>query len=183
MAARTQGKMIFVEISSESAFHAMTGIRLNHGDDTVKQLLVDQQPVFSRDVRQITEGLVRGRYAVALGVLAPVLTEFRSQGIGQNVKMLDLPDADYVPGYVTYPFNRAAHPSAAKLFLNWFLTKEAQTVYAKTTGLNSRRADVEPADAANLPRPGRTYNENNREEVFLKVVETQKFIGGLVGAR
>ncbi|HKZ50239.1 MAG TPA: hypothetical protein VJ256_00575, partial [Dehalococcoidia bacterium] len=33
-------------------------------------------------------------------------------------------------------------PNAAKVFINWFLTKEGQTEYARSRDLGSRRLDV-----------------------------------------
>lgn len=41
--------------------------------------------------------------------------------------------------------NRAAHPNAAKLYINWVLSKEGSTLYAKANGVPSLRVDV-PAD-------------------------------------
>jgi hypothetical protein len=51
-------------------------------------------------------------------------------------------------GYVSAAFgsamlvNKAPHPNATTVFLNWFLTKEGQTVWSKGMGYVSRRLDV-----------------------------------------
>ncbi|MGZ9154630.1 MAG: hypothetical protein ACXW6J_15220, partial [Candidatus Binatia bacterium] len=55
--------------------------------------------------------------------------------------------------------NRAPHPNAALVFLNWFLNKEGQTVWSKALNLQSRRSDV-PVD--HIPpylivKPGAKY--------------------------
>lgn len=41
--------------------------------------------------------------------------------------------------------NRAPHPNAAKLYVNWVLSKEGSTLYAKANGVPSLRVDV-PTD-------------------------------------
>jgi len=41
--------------------------------------------------------------------------------------------------------NKAAHPNAAKLYINWLLSKEGLTVFTKAYGAPSLRLDV-PTD-------------------------------------
>ena len=45
-------------------FWPMTSARLTLGDDIIKKLFVDQEPVLSRDTRQMAEFMVRGRYPI-----------------------------------------------------------------------------------------------------------------------
>src|SRR5207244_2031948 len=54
-------------------------------------------------------------------------------------------------------FSQAPHPNAAKVYANWFLTQEAQALYAQTTGFNSRRLDVPVADPDYVPDPKKDY--------------------------
>jgi iron(III) transport system substrate-binding protein len=52
--------------------------------------------------------------------------------------------------------NRAPHPHAAKVFINWVLSREAQQLAAQHLEENSRRLDVDgPADTK--PDPGVQY--------------------------
>ena len=51
--------------------------------------------------------------------------------------------------------NRAPHPNAAKVFINWLLTKDAQVVWAREVETNSRRVGVEPGNPAVRGAPGR----------------------------
>lgn len=39
-------------------------------------------------------------------------------------------------------FNNAPHPNAAKVYINWLLTKEGQTLFAQNMGYISARRDV-----------------------------------------
>lgn len=50
-------------------------------------------------------------------------------------------------------FNRASHPDAARLFLNWVLTREGQEVWSNASRVNSLRADVPPVVPEPLPTP------------------------------
>ena len=60
-------------------------------------------------------------------------------------------------------FNKAPHPNAAKVYINWLLSKEGQTVFARANGYVSARLDV-PTDHAEpwrVPQPGaiKTYTK------------------------
>lgn len=178
-----KGKIMWIDPRT-SGFTAgpMTAIRLKYGEDTVKRLLVDQQPAFSRDNRQITEGLLRGTYALATGVTQPVLDQFVQQGLGKNVKFVDIVDfATTGSGDGLWVMNRAPHPNATKLFVNWALTKAGQESYSKTVAGNSRRADVAAATPERLPRQGQTYFRN-LESTVPEVVKTREYIAMLLGS-
>jgi len=59
-------------------------------------------------------------------------------------------------------YNRAPHPNAAKLYLNWFLSKEGQTAIHQVTpaiARQSMREDIPPGNVAPKDRrtPGRQY--------------------------
>ena len=91
-----RGKLIVSDVRMADTSSTMTALRKSTGDDAVKQLLVDQQPTFQRDPRLIAEAVVRGRNPIALGVRAEVLQDFRNEGLGKNVKLLDLPEIEVV---------------------------------------------------------------------------------------
>jgi iron(III) transport system substrate-binding protein len=57
-----------------STFWPLTVARLKLGDAIMKQLLIDQEPVLSRDRNQLTEFKVRGRYPIAIGLNALMVT-------------------------------------------------------------------------------------------------------------
>jgi iron(III) transport system substrate-binding protein len=136
------------------------------GEDFVKQLF-SQNLTLTRDKRQLVEWAVRGTYAVAGAIDEPFLVPFREQQVGLSVKALD-PIGE--PGMRLSPVvgdamlvNRAPHPNAARLYLNWLLSKEGQAVWVREIGQNSRRLDV-PGPAETAPAPGRIYRSVNSEE-------------------
>lgn len=129
--------------------------------------LVKQDVIFSSNDRQCVEWLARGRGAALIAGSADQLTLF--MGEGSPIAIIDAKDSrTFSPssGIVSL-VNRAPHPNAARLFINWILTKEAQTLLSKTEGLPSRRLDV-PTDHI-LPvlmlQPDRKYREYTEDDV------------------
>lgn len=176
-----KGKLFMADPRTGAAYLAMTVVRRNFGDDVVRKLFVDQEPVFSRDRRQLVETVMRGRYPIGLpSSPAPIMKDFRDEGLGRNLKLLELPKTGFVVMYSILVFNRAPHPNAAKLFANWLLTKEGQTKISNYVGINSRRTDVPPADPDTVRTPGSEYLEMNREELYPEISRTQEFLAALV---
>ena len=113
------------------------------GESYLKKLV--QQDLFvSRDQRQLADALAKGKLAVALGVSFYTLEGF----LTANLPIKELPklkegapssNGSGVIGVVKNP----PHPKAAKLFLNWFLSKEGQELYVKVMHQSTRRNDVE----------------------------------------
>ena len=128
--------------------------------DYLTQLVGPQQTVIERDHRLHVEEVARGKYPVGLAPNPDNLANFLKLGahldvvhFKQGVRITSAAGAFAVPV-------KQAHPHAAKLFVNWLLTKEGQTVFSKGFGNPSLRTDV-PKDQFNpifLPQP--------REKVF-----------------
>ena len=173
--ARWKGKLLLPDVRvMGDAFWPMTSARLNLGDDLIKRLFVDQEPILSRDSRQIAEFMVRGRYPIALGVNPLLLGQFQKQGLGKNLKLLHFSEMDTVNFASTlWLVNRAPHPNAATLFINWLLTKEAQVHWAKEVEQNSRRGGVEPGNPQFLPPKGAKLFQVDAEENLPDVIKTQ----------
>ena len=56
--------------------------------------------------------------------------------------------------------NKAAHPNAAKVFLNWLLSKEGQLAWQKKSDNNSLRTDIPKdmlSDPDSVPKAGGQY--------------------------
>src|SRR5262245_35533262 len=164
-----------------STFWPLTVARLKLGDGIMKQLLIDQEPVLSRDRNQLTEFMVRGRYPIAIGLNALALQDFQGHGVGKNVKTILLPEMDYQSsGSAVWLLNRAPHPSAAKLFVNWLLTREAQAVWAKELQTNSRFVGVEPGDPHTIVPAGMSLTQIDSEELLPELVKTQDLAKQLI---
>src|SRR5215471_2840675 len=130
-----------------STFWPLTAARLRLGDEIMKQILVDQEPVLSRDRNQLTEFMVRGRYPIAIGLNGLALQDFQTHGVGKNVK--------------------------TQLLINWLLTKDAQIAWARELQTNSRFAGVEPGDPQAVVPPGLTLLQIDAEEQLPELIKTQ----------
>jgi ABC-type Fe3+ transport system substrate-binding protein len=81
---------------------------------------------------------------------------------GLNVNVAHAGRSPYVAydsvgyGMVTL-FNRAPNPNAAKVFLNWLLTRETQALLGEKLEQNSRRTDVPLFDEERSRLPGQQY--------------------------
>jgi iron(III) transport system substrate-binding protein len=136
------------------------------GEEFVRALL-KQDLVLTRDGRQLADWLARGKYPVAIGVGDTEIYELQKLGIGLKVEPLggNAPEAWRLStawGAVRL-VNKAPHPNAATVFVNWLLSKEGQTEWATKAGRPSRRMDV-PRVAGQSPEPGIDYFDIDREE-------------------
>lgn len=122
--------------------------------------LVEQKPAIIRDQRLQLEWLARGRYPIALTPKSDILAQFEEAGApvrGQMVK-----EGTYLSagGGVVSLFNRAPHPNAAIVFINWLLGKEGVTIYSRARGGEpSLRVDIlaDFIDPVKKREPGAEY--------------------------
>ncbi len=121
--------------------------------------LVAQNPLVLRDQRLQIEWLARGKYPVTICPKSDLLREFKL--LGSPVQLLIPLEGTYVSegGGAASLLNRAPHPNAAKLFLNWLLSKEGQMIHSRAYGKASLRLDVPSdfVDPAELLQPGVDY--------------------------
>ncbi|HLY64425.1 MAG TPA: extracellular solute-binding protein, partial [Chloroflexota bacterium] len=142
---------------------------VDKGEDSVRTFLRDQQPVITRDNRQLAEWVVRNQYPVGIAVSVSTLAELSKSGL--DLKAVK-PLIDDDPGSVKLShasggvglINKAPHPNAARVLINWLLSTEGQTVYAKETGYNVRRLDAPVADPDSALDPAKRYVEVQDEE-------------------
>ncbi len=174
---RWQGQVISFDPRVGLAASSAAAVAARHGRDVLKRLLVDQRPARSPNAEHITESLISGRFAVALGVRPKALEAFRGRG-AERVRFLDLPDADFVPSTGLLAFAEAKHPAAAQLFANWFLTREAQAIIAKDMPTNSARMDVAASDATAAGTA--PYYDADREANYQHLADTAQFVRSIV---
>lgn len=149
------------------AFMALNIWNVGEVKEFLKQLIVKQEVVFQRDRRVFVESVARGKFAIGFGASGDVLAEFQSAGAPLDVAFVkEGTRASSMSGIIGVP-TKIAHPNAAKVFTNWLLTKEGQTIFARSFASASQRVDVstEGIPSIFLPQPG--------EKIFL---ETEEFI-------
>ncbi|HEX3245465.1 MAG TPA: extracellular solute-binding protein [Chloroflexota bacterium] len=176
---RWKGKIIASDPRTRgSGFSAATVMRLKTGDDDIiRKLYKDQEVLLATDPRVSTEDMVRGRHVISIGAVDKhVLSDFRAQGLGQNLKYIPMADIDYQSSSfnAVYFMKNAAHPKAAQVFINWALSKEAGALWAENLEDNSRRTDVPVFDPSIALKPGEKYLVSQDEPFLEDVEKTQK---------
>ncbi|MSQ27112.1 MAG: ABC transporter substrate-binding protein [Dehalococcoidia bacterium] len=186
---RWKGKILIADVRTGYTFFPMNVLRVSRpsdGESIMKRLLVDQEPTFLRDTRQITEAMARGKYAIlaSLGLEEVTLTDMQKEGVGKNLKPIEIPEFTYggAAGSM-FLYQKAPHPNAAKLYVNWVFTKEGQIAYQNgpDPARNSRRKDVPVYDKSTFPDPTRKVYNNSKESSIKDLEVTQKILEQLVG--
>jgi hypothetical protein len=117
---------------------------------------------------QQIEWAIRGRYPIAISASNSVLPEIQREGVGLNVVPLAFRTPLGARLSMTRNialFNRAPHPNAAKVLVNWILSREGQQLYAQHLDENSRRLDVNgPQDR--MPDPRVQYPPSVNKEAY-----------------
>ena len=105
--------------------------------------LAQQDLVINQNLRQLADGLAKGKLAFTLGVSNYTYAPFIKAGLPVKPvsKIKEGAHANNGSGVLTVVKN-PPHPNAAKVFVNWFLSKEGQELYGKTMAQGSRRLDV-----------------------------------------
>ncbi|HEX6510678.1 MAG TPA: extracellular solute-binding protein [Chloroflexota bacterium] len=150
------------------------------GPSFIKEL-GQQQITIVKDFQQEVDMVGQGRFPVLLGSADFAVAARARQGVPietidprQLKEGSDLSPANGAVALV----NRAPHPNAAKVYLNWLLSKDEQTAFAKVNSYVSARVDV-PTDhvpAWRVPQAGaiKTYDAQAiavRDKVLAAVQE------------
>ena len=133
-------------------------ITLNYGEKKLRELWTQQKIAVVRDQRQLIEWAVRGRYPIAAGLIERELkATFQVNGVGLNVKVLPLPGLIAAnPGSNSIVLvNKAPHPNARKVFLNWLLSQNGQAAVVQAVQENSIRVDVPVPEPDRVPPDGK----------------------------
>lgn len=132
--------------------------------------LAKQDPVIQRDGRLVVDGIAKEKYAIALAPLSEVVAEYKRAG-APLMHLQPIEGASLATGHGGLAIiNQSPHPNAAKLFVNWLLSKEGITIFSKANDVHSLREDV-PTDALSpegLRQAGVKYYWTDQEEFLLK---------------
>lgn len=141
------------------------------GPEFIKRIFGEMDITFSANSRQMTDWLAKGKFALCMGCRR--VQRAKRQGLPVD----DLDTSTWkegaglsVSGGTLSLFNRAPHPNAAKVFVNWFLSQEGQMALQELGNPddppNSRRIDI-PKDRvspSNKMVKGRKYLDILRPE-------------------
>jgi iron(III) transport system substrate-binding protein len=120
------------------------------GPDYIKKLFSVAGLTFIRDERQQTDWIASGKFPIAITAKASEVEEAKKKGLPVDVLDGHAFKKDGVGleagGTMVALVNKAPHPNAAKVLLNWFLSREGQMTVQKTgpdePAQNSLREDI-----------------------------------------
>jgi iron(III) transport system substrate-binding protein len=146
---RLKGKIIMRDASQPNAgSFALSPLYKVKGGDFVTKFLKQQQPRVLDNPQQIDTTIMRGGAAIASGMQGAAYAQCVKDGGCKNISPMPHLATAVSRGFAV--FKNAPNPEATKVFLNWILSKEGQTMlvseWAKynLTGAVSMRKDVEP---------------------------------------
>jgi iron(III) transport system substrate-binding protein len=166
---RYKGRIVLQDPRGGAGLGTLSVLLAGNGEDYVRDLLSKQDVVVTGDNRQQAEWVVRGRYPIAIGLGNDQLIIFEQEGLKFNVKKLEEGPRGLNIGFGAIQLlERAPHPNAAKVFINWLLTQRIQTELSKRVELNSRRLDVAPVAPDEVPDSQRLheYIPHQEEELL-----------------
>ena len=136
------------------------------GPAFLKKLYGEMQVTVSRDSRQMTDWLAAGKFSLCIRCNAGAEV---GKAVEQKLPIGYLDTEDWKEGGSSSAAggtlglaNRAPHPNAAKLFINWLLSREGQSAlqkFGRPDAHNSRRIDIakDEVDAFNRLDPAKKY--------------------------
>jgi len=132
---RWKGKIVAYDVSRVSTVAHSLRFLFNHpdlGPEFVRRFFGEMDITYSRDERQMVDWLAAGKFPVAFFVSD--IEDAAKQGL--PVKFFDL--GQFKEGAFVGPsqggvnlFRNAPHPNAAKVAINWLLSREGQDTYQK----------------------------------------------------
>ncbi len=152
------------------------------GPEYLKEL-AKQEPVILRDDRLLVDWVAKDKYAIALALKSDIISEYIRAGSPlKNVIPTEGANLTSGGGCVVL-MNSAPHPNAAAVFINWMLTREAQTLRSQIERTQSARLDV-PTDhleTAWLRNPSVKYYDNDDEKMLTQAADARKLATDIFG--
>jgi iron(III) transport system substrate-binding protein len=181
-----KGKIVWYDPTRPGTSSRSTWVMtVANGEKWLEDIFKRQDVTFSRDFRQMTDWVVSCRKPIGIGMVNDNLEPMQKEGIGTNVEEIGgrAYFGDVNPGGAGGNesigwYNNAPHPNAAKVFVNWYLSREFQQHYADIVKDNSRRVDTKPGDPNpnHVMKPNVKYLNQSNESATRKIHALQKTI-------
>ena len=117
------------------------------GPEFMKKFFGGMEVTYAKNFRQMTDWLAQGKFAICMGCK----DSMRAKNQGLPVDDFDTngwkEGSSFSAGGGSFSYmNQAPHPNAAKVFINWFLSRKGQMALQKLGDVddpaNSRRIDI-----------------------------------------
>ncbi len=141
------------------------------GPEFIKKFFGGMEMSFSREFRQMTDWMAQGKFALCVGCKDTDRAKHQGLPVDSLDNSLWKEGGSFSTGGGSLSvLNRAPHPNAAKVFINWLLSRRGQMAMQKLADLddppNSRRIDIPKDDVppSNRVVEGRRYLDVGRPE-------------------
>jgi len=130
------------------------------GQQFITRILSETDILITRSLQQGTDWLGQGKVLFQIGSGQPVM-KAKKQGLPVDLMPHPLKEGDIMGGgsCCLAVLSQAPHPNAAKVFVNWVLSREGQIAWQKYTEVNSLRVDIPKTDLPpdDVPQKGVKY--------------------------
>jgi iron(III) transport system substrate-binding protein len=150
---RLKGKIVAVDLRKVRGTGSPWQYLYYHpklGPPYIRRLYGEMDVTMSADLRQTVDWLATGKFALCLPCQGSTIAKAKNQGLPVD----EFPPHHLKEGVnISSAFgqlalmNRAPHPNAAKVFINWLLSREGQVAFQRVISIpgdprNSRRVDI-----------------------------------------
>jgi iron(III) transport system substrate-binding protein len=131
------------------------------GGEFLRRLFSEMDVTTSRDQRLMIDWLAQGKFLLYIFPTNNDIEDAKKKGL--PVDVIDAPDEEsHMSGGFGHvaAVQKAPHPGATKIFVNWLLSKEGQIKWQEKTDNNSLRIDISKkmlSDPASVPKENGKY--------------------------
>jgi iron(III) transport system substrate-binding protein len=139
------------------------------GPEYMRRLFSEMDLTLSSDQRQLIDWVAQDRFPLGIFLFDTEVSMAAEQGLPVQLAVGQFKEGEPLgpSGGTLYLIDRAPHPNAAKVYINWLLSREGQMAWQRLTREPSRRVDI-PKDglrSGSVPKPGVEYMDGGSEEV------------------
>jgi iron(III) transport system substrate-binding protein len=163
LSPKWKGKMVAYDPRARGHIQSVRAIYYisKLGPEFFRRFFSEMDVTLTRDQRLMIDWLAQGKFQLSIFSTSNDVQDAKKKGL--PVDLIDAPDDEsYMSGGFGHVavLNRAPHPAASKVFLNWLLSKEGQLKWQEKTDNNSLRTDIPKnmlSDPTSVPKDKGRY--------------------------
>jgi len=158
-----KGKMAAFDPRDRGHIQRMRALYYNPalGGEFLRRLFSEMDITLGRDQRQLLDWVASGKFSIYLFATSSDVEEAAKKGLPVG-SLYGQPREGYMSGGFGHValVKQSPHPNAAKVFINWLLSREGQIQWQKKSDNNSLRMDIPKdmlTDQRTVPKAGEKY--------------------------
>ena len=158
-----KGKIVAYDPKGRGHIQTMRGIYYNPslGAEFIRRLFSEAEVKVGRDQRLMLDWLAQGKYHIYLFAASSDIEDAQKKGLPVGVLEAS-PEEGHMSGRFGHLglVDKAPHPHAARVFINWLLSREGQIQWQRKADNNSLRMDIPKdmlTDQRTVPKEGGKY--------------------------